>query len=220
MEKLNEELIILILGIIASIGASIPYIIKGLKSIYDAWFNKKVRNLNKTKYDLKNHILFSNIYKYKKQKLETLDIKDQLIRNLIYEYECIHLLIIDQTCREIVNMIQDGLFKDKSLYETYNIILNIILEKLDNSIPEDYPKEIYKKIDRKLSVRKEILYAGLEKIWFSPVYDNYQERYYAVLDLIDCMFYNRLESIYKIIIDFNGDLKDLEYKGFKKDDYE
>lgn len=204
----------------ASIGASVPYLIKGLKTIYNAWSNKKVRNLNKPTYDLKNHILFSNIYKYRRQKLETLDIKDQLIRNLIYEYECNHLLIVDQTCKEIVNMIQANMFENKSLHETYNIILNIILEKFNTSIPEDYPKDIYKKIDRKLSVRKEIVYVGLEKIWFSPIYDNYQERYYAVLDLIDCMFYNRLETIYKIIIDFNGDLKDLEYKGFKKGNYE
>jgi len=218
MEKLTEEFVILTLTIVGGIASAVPYIIEKLKSIYTAWSNKKVRNLNKTSYDLKNHKFFTSVDIYLNQNLKRLDIDDRLLKELIYDYERYKLNLIRNICSEIVNLILSGNFDDKSLERTYSEIINV---NIDNDKPiEGYPNYVYNTLEKKFSQRNDIIFNAFKTIWFSPVYDSYDERYYAVLDLFDCLLEDRLAFVYKVIINFNGDLNDLEYKGFKKGNYE
>lgn len=213
---LEKALIGLVTLIIGALGANSKRIIK-------AFTDKVERHLDKRNFDLKNHVFFSNIQKYVGIELRWVDIKDAFLHALILDYEAITAKSIYTCCEGLVKEVERGDLKGFTLEHGYQHVLQSLIKEANDREEQfkksEYPDIVFLKLEGYFEHNRELVYAHIERIWFDAVYDNDRERLYAVLGVLDVHYSQRLKHIYKLILNFNGDLDELEYKGFRRGQY-
>lgn len=213
VEKALAGLVALLAG---ALGANSKRVIK-------AFTNRVERRLDKRTFDLKNHVFFSNLQRYVGVELRWVNVKDALVHALILDYEAITAKSIYAYCEKLVSEIERGDLKNATLEFGYQHILQSLIEeskdKQEKFEKSEYPTVVFVKLENYFEHNRELIYAHIEKIWFDPVYDNDRERLFAVLGVLDVHYSHRLKYIYKLILNFNGDLDKVEYKGLRRGQY-
>lgn len=212
----EKSLIGLITLLIGALGANSKRIIRAFTASVE-------RRLDKRTFDLRNHVFFSNLQKYVGMELRWVNVRDALIHALILDYEAITAKSIYTCCEKLVEGIERGDLKNTTLESGYQYVLHSLIEESKDREEKfrqsDYPNLVFIKLENYFEHNRELIYAHIERIWFDPVYDNDRERLYAVLGVLDVHYSQRLKYIYKLILNFNGDLDNLEYKGFCRGQY-